>query len=108
MYRCWCAVTQVGKRSASADLFDLTAALQLFGDGEDVDRLSLLVQREDCGVDLAVRRLVEVRRLERFGDLGNGIAIDQDGAEYGLFGLGGLRWELVGHARILSAAPLTL
>ena len=108
MHRCWRAVAQVGECCASADLFDLTAALQLFGDGEDVNRLALLVERENSGVDLAVRRLVEVRRLERFGDLGNRVAVDQDGAEYGLFGLGGLWWELACHARILSAAPLTL
>ena len=108
MHRRWCAVAQIGERSASTDLFNLTAALQLFGDGEDVDRLAQLVEREDSGVHLAVRRLVEVRRLERFGDLGNRVAVDQDGAEYGLFGLGGLWWELACHARILSAAPLTL
>ena len=105
MHRRWSAIAQVGEGSASADLFNLAATLKLLGDGEDVDRLSLLVQREDCGVDLAVRRLVEIRRLECFGDFGNGVAVDQDGAEYGLFGLGGLWWELVGHARILSAAP---
>ena len=108
MHRRWSSVAEICKRCASANLFNLAAALQLFGDGEDVDWLALLVQREDSGVDLAVRRLVEVRSLERFRDLGNRIAVNQDGAEYGLFGLGGLRWELACHARILSATPLTL
>ena len=108
MHRRWCAVAEIGECGATTDLLNLSASLQLFGDGEDVNRLALLVERENSGVDLAVRRLVEVRRLERFGDLGNRVAVDQDGAEYGLFGLGGLWWELACHARILSAAPLTL
>ena len=108
MHRRWCAVTEIRECGAPADLFDLAAALKLLGDGEDVNRLAQLVEREDGRIDLAVRRLVEVRRLERFGDLGNRVAVDQDGAEYGLFGLRGLWWELACHGRILSAAPLTL
>src|SRR6185295_7837298 len=61
------------------------------------DRLAPLEEVEDGRVDAAVGLAVEVLGPQEFGDLDDGIAVDEDRAEHGLLGLEALRWKAVDH-----------
>ena len=87
MDRRWCAVAEICECGATANLFNLAATLQFFRHGEDVDRLALLIEPLNGGVDLRVRRLVEVARLEAVGNLQHHLAVNEECAENALFGV---------------------
>ena len=97
MHRGRRARAEIGKSGAATHLFDLAAALELFGDGEDVYRLTGLVQLHHGAKHLCVRRLVEVRRLKELGDLDDSAGVDQQRADHGLLCVGRVRGKLVVH-----------
>ena len=65
-------------------------ALELGADGDDVDLLAALEQREHAAVDEPVGVAVEVVGGEQLGDRRDGVGVDQHGAEHRL-----LRLEVV-------------
>ena len=86
-------------------------ALELGAEGDDVDLLAALVQREDGLVDEAVGVAVEVVGGEELDDDRDGVGIDQHGAEHRLLGLEVVRRQvrrllrleaLDGHVTLLS------
>ena len=87
MDRRWCAVAEICECGATANLFNLAATLQLFRHGKDVDRLALFVEPLDGGVDLRVRRLVEVAGLKAVRNLQHHLAVNEECAENALFGV---------------------
>ena len=72
----------------AADLVEQAVAAQLVGDGDDVDRLAGGHQPADGGVDVLVRRLVEVLDLQaELGHLADHVARQQQRAEQALLGV---------------------
>ena len=69
-------------------------ALELGAEGDDVDLLAPVVQREDGAVDEPVRVAVEVVGRERLGDRRDGVGVDEHGAEHRLLGLEVVRREM--------------
>jgi hypothetical protein len=63
---------------------------------DDVDRLALLVEVHDGGVNEAVAVHVEVVGRDDVGDFDDGVFFDQDGAEQAGFGFDILRWDAAG------------
>ena len=90
-------VAEARQVGASADRLEVLAPLERLGDRDDVDRLAPLEQVEDRRVDAAVGLAVEVLRPEELGDLHDGIAVDEDGAEHGLLGFETLRRQAIDH-----------
>jgi hypothetical protein len=77
---------------AAADVLELAARAQVLGDGQDVDRLALLIQREHRLVQHAMAVAVEVLRLEALLDDERVVDAlgEQDRAEDRLLGLDGV------------------
>src|SRR5450756_1099436 len=69
-------------------------ALELGAEGDHVDLFALVVQGEDGAVDEPVRVAVEVVGRERLRDGGDGVRVDEHGAEDRLLGLEVVRREM--------------
>jgi hypothetical protein len=79
---------QERQRGGSADQLELLAAAQLLGQGQDVDRLAVVEEREHALIDQTVRFGVEVRRLEELDHPGQGLApLEEDRAQHGALGV---------------------
>ena len=84
--------------AAAADRLEVAGPLERLGDRDDVDRLAALPEVDHRAVDRPVRLAVEVDRAKDVGDLDDGVAVDQEGAEDGLLGLEALgRKAVEGH-----------
>ena len=74
----------------AAGALEHALAVELGAQGDDVDLLAALEQREHPAVDEAVSVAVEIVRGEQFRDRGDGVGVDQHGAQHRL-----LRLEVV-------------
>ncbi len=90
-------VAQARQVGPAAHGFEVLAALERLRHGDDVDRLAALEQVEDRGIDAAVGLTVEILGPQELGDLDDGIAVDEDGAENGLLGFETLWRKAVDH-----------
>ena len=104
MDRRWRSVAEICECGATPNLFNLAATLELFRHGKNVNWLALFVEPLNSGVDLRVRRLVEVARLEAVRNLQHHLAVNEKRAENALFSVARLRGELVAHARIIAVS----
>lgn len=78
----------------ATDVVDGALALQLVGDGEDVDGLFLHVQGLDRLEDLLVARVVEGLGTDELRDDGEGVLVDHQGTEHHLLHVDGLRLQV--------------
>src|SRR5690606_21647534 len=83
----------LGEVSLAADFFELAAAGELVRDGDLVDCLVPLPESEAGLVDPAVLLTEEVAALEDGRDLVDGLGVDEERGDYGLFGLDVVGWE---------------
>jgi hypothetical protein len=87
-------VLQLVERLGPADLGEQTGPAQLVGDGDGVCRGGARVQGADRVEDVAVRRAVEVLRVEpHLADDADRLAREQHGAEHRLLGVDVVRWD---------------
>jgi hypothetical protein len=86
-------VDQPSEESRSTHLIELALALQLVADGEKVDGLVPLVQRQRGFEDPAVLLAVEVPRLQASAHPDDGVRVDQEPAEDRFLGFDVLRWQ---------------
>lgn len=70
----------------AADLVELFLFFESVSEGEEVDGGAGVPEGVDGGEDLTVFGEIEVFRFEDVGDFNDGIGIDENGAENGLFG----------------------
>jgi hypothetical protein len=75
-----------GEETGPAGLLQAAGAAQLVGDGDLVERLTPLPERETRLIDPAVLLSVEVLRSEFAMDFEDGVLIHHDGGEDRLFG----------------------
>src|SRR4029434_4078136 len=78
---------QAREGSRPAHLFQRRVPLQLFRDGQQIDRFVALEERQRSVEDLAVAFLVEVGRLEQLDRLGQALPLQQDRPQDGPLGL---------------------
>ena len=71
----------------SAYILEGAVALELFGDGDEVDRTLIDTQRLYGSKYLLVARLVEGLRTKDFADDSECVLVDHERAKYGAFGL---------------------
>ena len=90
-------IRQLRQVGPPADLLEVLAALQGFGNRDQIHRLPALEQLEHRLVDVAVRLAVEVHRLQEFRDLDDRLAVDEDRPEDRLLGLEAVWRETVDH-----------
>ena len=69
-------------------------ALKLGAEGDHIDLLAPVIQGERGAVDEPVRVAIEVVGRERLRDGGDGVRVDEHGAEHRLLGLEVVRWEM--------------
>jgi hypothetical protein len=96
-------VDELRQRRAAADRVEVALLAQLLGDGDEVDGLTGVEQREGGAEDALVRVEVEVALVQGVERLLGGFALDEHRAEDGHLGLEGLRrlGRVLGHARAL-------
>ena len=93
---------EVAEEWEAAHLFQASAASQLIGDADLADRLIAHEEGQAGVIDPGMFLPKEVRRLDDDLDAGNGLAINQQGAEDGLLSLIIMRRQLFG----VHASPL--
>ena len=85
----------MGEIGRAARVFEAAQGVELVGDGNLVDGLVAVEQCEECLEAPSVAAYVEVGCLEEVGDLGDRLRVHEDGADYGLLGVGVVRQKAV-------------
>ena len=83
----------------------MLVVLQPFGQGHHVERLVVVREYLECAVDRAVVPPVEIVGGNALCDVGPGIVIQHQAAEYGLLGLDGMRRNLERLRRDVCRGP---
>ncbi len=89
--RCGHERRELVQADAAANVFELAALLELVGERDRVDRLTLRVEREGGAVHLRVRLAVEVGSIDDLADGADRTRRDHHRAEDTLFSLEVLR-----------------
>src|SRR2546428_7011339 len=85
------AVEKLREIGSAAGGFELAVAMQLFGEGHQVNGLLALVQRDHLLKDAPVMVVEEIFGTQLFDGRVNGVVVHQDGAEDAAFGVKILR-----------------
>src|SRR6267143_145357 len=105
-----------GEIGSAAGGFKIAAAVEFFGEGDEVDGLLAFAERDHLGEDAAVLVEEEILGLEIFDGGVEGVVVENDGAEDGTLGVevvgerlfeGGVGWHLVLSIFALVSPPVT-
>jgi len=81
-------VDQCGESGGAADVGEGIAAFEFVAQGDEIDGIGAVVESDDGLIDLAVLVDVEIVGPDEGEGVGNGLGVDEEGSEEGLFRVG--------------------